>query len=227
MVGTAIAIAMAASAAASAYSAHKQGQLAEGQLAQQQGVLDQQTALSKRLGGYAADSYEMSKPALQQAMNYYRTVANGSRSAINETNAPQIAQVQDIYKGAAGNIPYQMRGPQKDMALADLNRQKAGQLSMMPIQAKQNGVTNLANLGVQGMGLAGNFSGAQTGALSGQSGSLNTMFGIQNDAMKAQNAAYSKIGENMGNMLLPYLMGQKAAKAKPAGFTPEMAWGSY
>lgn len=156
------------SAASSAWQAHKAGQVA----GSQQQLMGQQSNLANEIGSFARGQSSMAQPALNKAMQYYMTLANGNRGAIDSALAPERAQITDNYAGAEKGLNARLAaGPQRDRAIADLYKQRAGQLGLMPLQARAGAVENL---GKMGQGLAGNALNAYSGASSALNGASNT-----------------------------------------------------
>jgi hypothetical protein len=132
------------------------------------------------------------QPLLTQAATYYRNLLGTSKSALQSAIAPQVAGVTDAAKGARASIEATMRGPQRDQAEAGLARSTAGQVGLMPFQARQAALQGATALGMDasktGAGLFGdlvkpaeearqfdvgqaNKSGEAMGSLFGQLGS--------------------------------------------------------
>lgn len=209
-------IVMGVSTGIQAYQAHKAGQAAD-----KQGMLaDQQSGLAKEMAGFGRDQYSTSMPALQKAMSYYTTLANGNRGATNSLLAPQRASVMDTYAGAQAGLEGKMApGPQRDREIGELTRQKAGQLGMMPMQARNDSVGKLAGLGTDMNNSAGNFmSGGQSGFNS--TGALNASAA---NMQAGANGQWNSIGNSLMQALLPYLMGQQSGGSKkPLQSSPTM-----
>lgn len=153
----------------SAYSAYK-GAKSAGQAAKAQEQMSQrQSALAQSLQTMGSGQLALSQPALQKAMEYYTKVATGNRGAINAAIAPERNQLLESYGGAEKGINARMAaGPDRDRAIAELYRQRAGQVGMMPFQAKQQGIHDMEQAGNAyrdaGLQLYGGASSALTGA---------------------------------------------------------------
>lgn len=198
----------------------------------QTNLANQQTSLSKQLSDYARGTYTMAQPALNQALNYYKGLAGGNTAAINSILAPQINQLGQSYAGARSQIANNplITGGVRQTQLADLAKQQAGQLGLMPFEARMGANQSLAGLGqtLQGQtaGLAG---GANQAAATG----ANALSQYLDQALKQQQIEQSQ-GEQVGKALtsafVPWLLqkyGIKYAGATPAaapadaaGFSP-------
>ena len=183
----------------------------------QRQTAQKQGQLSNSLMGYADKTYNLAQPALNKAMGYYSTLAGGNRAAINQTLAPQLAQLSDSYKGSANAIHNQLRGGARDYALAELNRGQAGQAGMMPMQARTGAMASLAGMGMglaqQGQGWASNATSALNGAAgtAGQMGTLAT--GMERDQYSRAN----DLGKSISSIFAPYIwnLGKKGGGSVP------------
>lgn len=103
---------------------------------------------------------------LAPAASYYRNVL-GSRSAANAALAPERGTALEYYRGAEGRLRRTMRGPARESQLAELERQKVGQLASYLPQARQAGAAGLERTAGAYGGLGGQALGAGAG-LTGQ-----------------------------------------------------------
>lgn len=187
--------------------ASKANDIAQQQLQLQSQVANKQMGLSNSLMGYADKTYQLSQPALTRALGYYQTLAQGNRSAVNQTLAPQFAQLTDTYRGAGNLVNNQLRGGARDYALAELARQKAGQLGLMPMQARMGAMGQLAGLGTNIMGQSQGWAGAATSALNGAGNTASAAGRQAYDMYKNAYANASNAGNNLANLLGPAIKG--------------------
>lgn len=117
-------------------------------------------------GAAAGQQFGAAGPLLQQgtglaqqgqgtlgaAGSYYKNIL-GSRTAATHALAPEMSSALDFYKGGQGRIQNTMRGGARDVASAELERQKVGQLANMLPTARANAAQGATAVG-----------GAQTGA---------------------------------------------------------------
>lgn len=180
-------------AAASAWQAHKMGQMVD----TQRGMAGEQSALAREISGFARENHSMAQPALQKAMQYYMNLASGNRAAINSALAPDRAALADAYKGAQRGLENTTaRGPGRDRQIAEMYRQKAGQLGLMPFMAKSGAMQNLQGLGqnlMSGMqGMYGTAASALTGAsntMNNASYGMDRQFGYMNNFLNMAGRA--------------------------------------
>lgn len=127
----------------------------------------------QQLTGQGSGYLQQGANQLQGAGNYYRTIL-GSRSAATNSLAPETTTALNYYQGAENKANRTMRGGSRDYAVAELERQKVGQLASYLPAARQNAAQGMERVG------------SATGALGGQAlnaGSAATGAGV--------NAAYA------------------------------------
>lgn len=201
-------IVMAASSAASAYAAHKQSEQAQQGADMTKGLIDKQSALASQLQNFAGGQISTAKPAQDAAMKYYMGLGTGDRGQIQSLLAPQINQMTGVYSGAQRGIEAHVgAGPQRDQAISDLAKQRAGQLGVMPMQARTDAMGKLADLGGQGMNRALSAYNASGSALTGSANPIAQYTNL----VQQGNQGWEQFGQHMFNTWGPYLMkaGQK------------------
>lgn len=156
----------------------------------QMDLMRQQTGLSNELSSFARNQHTLAEPALSKAMQYYMQLATGNRGAIQGAIAPDVAQLQETYRGAERGIRRSMGGASRDRAIADLYRQRAGQLGILPFQARQAAIGNMEQAGNQRMQNALSLYQGANSALTGAaySGSASSRTGAE-AADRRDNAA--------------------------------------
>jgi hypothetical protein len=174
-------------------------------LAAQTAGMNQQTGMAKTLQDFSKNQFTMSGPAQKMALDYYTKLATGNRGTINEALAPEYGQISDIYRGGMAGAQSRMApGPIRDQAIADMQRQKSGQMAMLPMQARAGGMKSLADFGQAGAqaGMQA-LSGASwmTSAASSGAGNLFNM-------AQAGNQRWSDMGESIGKIFLPWVLNQ-------------------
>jgi hypothetical protein len=103
--------------------------------------------LSNTMSTIAMQQHTMAQPALQKAMQYYMTLAGGNRGQIQGAIAPQLSALNASYKGAETRMGMMPAGPTRDRQMAELQRQKAGQIGMLPIEARNDAMQRLYGFG--------------------------------------------------------------------------------
>lgn len=97
---------------------------------------EEQTALTgaqtgaKTLQTGGADALATGADTQRPATNYYDTLLRGDRAAQAQATAAPAARISDIYSGAARGLDQSgVRGAAKDVASADLNKNRASSLA--------------------------------------------------------------------------------------------------
>lgn len=142
-------------------------------------------------------------PLLSSAANYYQKLLGNSRAGLQQAIAPITNQIADTYRGAQGQLDYSgVRGPQKDVAEANLAREKAGAIAGVPFQAKTAAVASAAGLGQ-------NLGQMSTSA-------LTPLLGEGQRAYEFNTGQGNLSGEALGGMFAQLLKGFGGPSASPA-----------
>jgi len=163
------------------------------------GMLDE--GASTRAAGMA--TFNKANADMNIPMNYYRILAGGSRGAMNAALAPEVGAITAAYRGAEGALDRgPARGALRDVAGADIAREKAGKISSLAMGARGNAIQSLAGLAgqQQGMGLQMAGIGQQTsalgvGALTGATPALSQLYSGEmrrTEQASANQAAFGK-----------------------------------
>lgn len=105
--------------------------------------------------GVAGSLLRQSKPYIEKPANYYQQLLGGNRAAMTQAVAPGIASATDVYRGAERNLDRTgVRGAARDVASADLGRQRAGQIASLTTGVQPWAAGQLAGLGTGLLGQA-------------------------------------------------------------------------
>lgn len=102
-------------------------------------------------------------PKLQQAGNYFSTLAGGNRAATTQALAPETEQINQIYGGTQRTLARFLRGPDRDYQMGELARQRTGALGSLFRDARARGVEGLVNLGQYGVSQGAGMTGGAAG----------------------------------------------------------------
>lgn len=142
-------------AAAGALAGRQATKMAAQRSPEEQAALRGMTGVAgqaSRLGNFFATQGQQ---YLQQPANYFSTLLSGNRAAMNNAVAPAVAQITGNYRGATRALEHSgMRGAARDVATADLNRQRASQVAGLTTGVQPYAAEQLAGLGQNMMGLA-------------------------------------------------------------------------
>lgn len=170
-------------------------------LGAQQGI----TQLAQMLQGQSQGVYNVGLPAYQRATGFYNSLM-GSAPGQQRALAPALENTASAYTGAANNIQAQVpRGPAQDLAKAQLETARAGASRDLYRDAPYKAAEALGQLGIAGLGQAGN-TGAN--ALGGYSSLLQGQLGQQAQNLRQDQYNYqqsSDLGGGIGSFLATLL----------------------
>lgn len=143
-------------------------------------------------------------PLLSSAASYYQKLLGTSRAGLQTAIAPVTNQIADTYRGANAQLDYSgVRGPQKDVAVANLARDKAGAIAGVPFQAKTAAVNSAAGLGTS------------LGQMS--TSALSPLLGEGQRAFEFNTGQGNLSGEALGGMFAQLLKGLNFGGGKSGG----------
>ncbi len=200
-----------------------QGTQAQGNLLGNAGSL--RDAGNSLLGSGAAlqktgmGAFNKANADLNIPMNYYRTIAGGSRGAMTAAMAPEMGAITSAYRGAESALDRgPARGALRDVAGADIAREKAGKISGLALNARGGAMSSLAGLAAQqqGAGLSLMGVGQQNnalgiGALTGTTAPLSQIYSgeMRRTEIAGQNQA--EAGKFFASLLFEMLKARMAA----------------
>lgn len=224
----------------------KNKKIAAAQTAGTTGLQDSSSDLSKfgdKIGdsagsflGGAQKQFGAANNTLDQAGNYFSPLLRGGRAAIDQSLAPDRAAVTETYRGAGKAIEQSgMRGGTRDLANAELNRDKAGKLALLAPAARANAAGAMVQLG----GAQGSLAAAQAGAgsslfnsASAAKAGSNTGYGTllnSADRREANQDYYAnQSGSSIGSMIFDAMKSKKGglSGSKSGAGTPPYLPGS-
>jgi hypothetical protein len=112
-----------------------------------------------------AESMTTGADTQRPATNYYDTLLRGDRASAAQATAAPAARITDIYSGAQKNLEQQgVRGAQKDVASADLNKNRASSLAGLVTGVQPAAAAALTSIGQtqQAQGIGATTSGNST-----------------------------------------------------------------
>lgn len=184
------------------------------------------TALAAQQGQQGQGLFNFGMPQLQRAAGYYGNLLSGSRSAIASTIAPDVAALSDTYRGAARNLERAPPGAGRDVAAADLNRQRAGQIGGLAMAVRPNAAAQVAGMGQFGVGQGTSATASAGGMYSSLLGhNLNErQFGFDQQKYKDQQSM--EFGKNLSKILTDFIGAYRGRqKANAGGTSTEDNWG--
>lgn len=204
-----------------AYSQHKQNKKVN---AQQDAIAAQQGPLTTAQAGLANQQREQGQqlfsygmPLLQRSGDYYSKILGGNRAATDIAIAPDVNAIGDSYRGAFRSLTRMTPGANRDVAQADLIRQRAGQIGGLVPAARAGAANATANLGQVGV------SGGQQGlsaSSSSTSNLLSSLLGQSNNLFERQqygNQQSADQGKALSQLLTMFAQAWQGRQAKGGG----------
>lgn len=140
-------------------------------------------------------------PMLGQAGNYWQTLLQGSRGAMAQATAGPRAALTDVYRGAERGLERSgVRGATRDVATAELNRDRAGQIARL--------TTGMQPLAAQGVAQVGSELLGTGAPMLGQAGSIwgNLLGQGMNNRVYAREEG-NRAGQAWGGLIFDILNG--------------------
>lgn len=156
---------------------------------------------------------------LNQAGNYYGNILSNRRSA-REALAPELKTTMDFYAGASNKAGRTLRGGARDYALAELDRQKVGNMAMMLPQARAQaaeGVGNLASSAIYG---GSNLVGSGVGAAGQAANIYGNLFNNATTVRNQQGEGGKAWGGFLGDLAAMLPWGKKTGASSGWGINP-------
>jgi len=126
---------------------------------------DQVGAMAPPLMKTGQEMTQAGGATLAGAGDYYKNILSNRQSA-RESLAPEMQGALEFYKGAEGKAKRTMRGGSRDYAVAELDRQKVGQMAGMLPAARAMAAQGAAGVGGQQVGAGTAASGQGVNAAS-------------------------------------------------------------
>ncbi len=151
---------------------------------------------------------ETQKPAT----NYYDTLLHGNRAEMAGATAAPKAQLTDVYAGAQRNLDQTgVRGAQKDVASADLNKNRAAGIASL--------VTGVQPAAAGALTSIGQTQQAQGGAMVGSSNSTyNQLLGSGAQNRQQANVAGTNAAAAVGSLATSAASIYSGGAAKPPSY---------
>lgn len=161
----------------------------------EQGFMGQAHGAAGQLGRAGGGLLDQGQSAVGKGANYYSTLLNGSRSQIAQALQPERQALSDTYRGAERGIERSgARGAAKDMAVAELQRQKAGQIGGLAAAVRPGAAQALTQIGqtATSQGL---------GATQGAASIYDQLLGRAGQQADRASEARGGLGEQIGSIL--------------------------
>ena len=163
----------------------------------QQGMLSNEQQLVQLAQGQAANSNQLFNaafPGVQQAENFYGSLATGDPSQIARATAPAAQQIAQATQGSIQNIQQNApAGGEKNLAIEQTLANQGSQTGAVGTSAFLNSFNALGALGGQNIGQSISAAGAGISGLSSANQGLSQLgnFNIQNAQLQMQQKGQS------------------------------------
>jgi hypothetical protein len=172
-----------------------------------------QAASLSQLASQGKQNFNAGFPAMQSSLSYYQTLLNGNRAAQQQAIAAPVAQLTDTFRGAERGLDRSMvRGGVRDMATADLHRDRANQIGQLTTGVQPLAAANLGQLGSAATGMA-------SGPLSTAAGGFGQMGAMATQDRMNRNASYAGAANNIGEMAFNIWRQKQAKGGQPLDST--------
>jgi hypothetical protein len=162
-------------------------------------LTQQQIATSQQANAESAQTYATTAPGLSTAENYYQSLASGNPSAIFQSIAPAVGQVNAASQGAVQQIQQNMpRGGAEQLAVANVEQQRAGQIGNLGTQAYTGSFPALAALSQGGLSLSANELANSISAGSAASSANEGLMQAQSAGKTATMGALGGVAQGAG-----------------------------
>lgn len=183
---------------------------------EEQNYLSQTGQAGQTLLGQGQQLFNLGTPGIQASQDYFGKLLSGNRAAQAQAVGSGVANLTDVYRGAARGVGRSgLVGSARDMALADLNRDRAGATARLvsgiqPMAAQQLAQTGLGTVG------------AAIGPTLGASNIFGQLAGEARSQRENANAAQAQAGKSAGAMIFDMLqgnLGQRGSKRSAPSLT--------
>ena len=176
----------------------------------EQGTLNDAMATARQTRDMGGTLFGTGAPLLQAASNYWQKLLTGDRNALLEATAPERLSIERNFEGVDRGIKYgPLRGGARDMAQAEADRVKAGQIGSLVPAARAQAAAGGAQLGLSA-------AGAGVNANSAASQLFTTLYGTQERTRQYEQERSDRrsdaLGGEIGSILTDLLSGFTKSK---------------
>lgn len=212
-------IPLAASAVGSIFAGKKATQAAMNRSPEEQQALGGAQGAAGNLTKTGSSLIQTGQETQAPATSYFDTLLRGNRAQMAGATAAPRAAITDVYRGAERGLEHSgVRGPQRDVAAADLNRQRASQISSLVTGVQPAAASALTGIGQTQIGQGAPMLGQAGGIYSGLLGQ-----GASNRRYAREEG--EKTGAGFGGLIFDILKGTLGGGKSGGGMNPMMNYG--
>lgn len=186
----------------------KGGQAAAGSLA----------GMGSGLYGTGTEMIGEGRETLAQPTNYYQKLLGGNRALASQAIAAPRAAISDVYRGAERGLERSgVRGAARDVAKAEIGRERAGKISSLITGVQPGAAEALTGIGERqiGQGLVGAGQGVSA---TGQAGNIySNLLGQGYSNRVYARGEGEKFGQSFGGLIFDVLSGTLGKKKGGVG----------
>jgi len=178
------------------------------------------TRMGTGLYGTGTGMVAEGQQTLAAPTSYYSKLLSGNRALASQAVAAPRAQISDVYRGAERGLERSgVRGAARDVATADLGRQRAAQISSLITGVQPGAAAALTGIGQTGIQQGAGLAGLGVSA-SGQAGNIFTnLLGEGSRNRQYARGEGEKFGTSFGGLIFDILSGTMG-KSGGKGFLP-------
>lgn len=165
-------------------------------------LIKSQTALADQARTQSAALYKTAVPAVTSTLDYYKNLLSGNRSARFAAVSPEAQDVAAAYKGADASVKNNLRGGERDQALAENARQRAGGIARLTTGVRPQAASALSS---EGTSLLNTASGGTSAAGGIYSGLIANETGNRMNANQIGQEAGATTGKTYGSLIADLL----------------------
>lgn len=160
--------------------------------------LGQALKLRDTQAAQGAQQYGFGTPVLGQATGYYQRLLSGNRAETTAAVAPEASAISDVYAGAQRGLARSAPGPLRDVATADLNRERAGKIAGLVAGVRPGAASALTQIGEGAIGRGMGGTAGAAGTTLDAAGRIGSLFQTQSQAEQAKSGS---AGQGAGKVL--------------------------
>lgn len=171
-------------------------------------LMRSQTGLSDQLRRQGSDLFGSAMPGIQNTLGYYNTLLSGNRAARMGAVGQEAEDVAGAFAGADKAVGRRLVGGERDQALAENARARAGQISRLTTGVRPQAAGAMANLGTNLIGAGAGMQGA-SGDIGARllSNSTNNRQQANQFGLQAGQNTTSQLGSLMARLMGSFNMG--------------------
>jgi hypothetical protein len=155
--------------------------------------------------------FSQGQPYSQQAGDYYSKLLGGNRAQMSMATAAPRAAITDVYRGAEHGLERSgVRGAARDVATAELGRDRASKIAGLTTGVQPGAAAALADMGT-------NMTSQGTGALQGAGSIWQNLLGQGYNNRVYGRQEGEKAGTGIGGLIFDILSGTFGKKSATGG----------